>query len=994
MNPNANTFIPTQKDLQMIPMTNLSKKQNKILQNLIAEWTTSSTLNNVLLKWEERRQQTSDMLNVKNELSFLLLNICSLKLYLYDLLQLLNSLHVSVIVLNGTRHDDDSLKYFSMHLTNFQVFYQEGTNAFGGVLIATHRSIPTQRVIKYQNELNMIVLDIGNSSNKCQLVTCYSPPNERLPLNVFNDIVRRNSNTILLGDFNAKHSSWSNTADNQKGRVLFEWLNENYLQVINKFTPTSTRSKAVIDLILAPSSIYSDSFSVLPTIGSDHYPIVWSSAQAVPSKDRFFPVKRTYWSLFELFTTFTSTYWDQLYTLMTDKMEFFCLYERFLFLSASRLTYVSYCDTYKPSIPPQIIDLIQQKRQCLHLARKTKHPCHILQLKLYSQLIRKEMFIHKRRVWSEYCKTLNTCDVKQFWKRSRRHFSSCSPPIDGFIQNNGIITSSMEMCDIAKRFYMEQFSEHENNQSDIEIEANVVDHELVTELQNAKLDSFHIKFLDLKKSISSLKNKNSTGLDGVSNKIIKLLPPSHLTFITSFFNYMAQNVCFPQHWLTAKMILLSKMKSSIVDINDTRPISLLPCFSKLYEKIFLIHFHQWITDAGILPEEQTGFRQGHNMSTRIVSIIDQIGQGLALNTATAALFVDFKSAFNQLWYKGLWLKLKRLNCPLYIIAWLRSYLTGRTAYMEIKGSKSSCFQLFKGVPQGSCVGPVLFIVFHHDLLNSVSNLHFKHLFADDLAVVLSPSATWSSKVLIPYLSRQITNVIKDLYCYSITWKQPLNFKKTFWTLFHRQISPTIPTIYCENNIIEQVPKFKYLGMILDSRLSFNFHLQYIKLKIQKNLAVFKRLSSTRMLSTDISYRLFYAYIRPYYQSILDIYPILSNTKKQQLEAFNRKIFRVIHRWYDATNDEIINLPIYKSFDLLTQMHFTKLLSTIIQSNPSVIADFIEQKLYLLYLREYYLNPALKIEKRKIVGKGRTSNRIRQLLMKCQPTLLDHVLCYM
>jgi hypothetical protein len=140
MNPNANTFIPTQKDLQMIPMTNLSKKQNKILQNLIAEWTTSSTLNNVLLKWEERRQQTSDMLNVKNELSFLLLNICSLKLYLYDLLQLLNSLHVSVIVLNGTRHDDDSLKYFSMHLTNFQVFYQEGTNAFGGVLIATHRS--------------------------------------------------------------------------------------------------------------------------------------------------------------------------------------------------------------------------------------------------------------------------------------------------------------------------------------------------------------------------------------------------------------------------------------------------------------------------------------------------------------------------------------------------------------------------------------------------------------------------------------------------------------------------------------------------------------------------------------------------------------------------------------------------------------------------------------------------------------------------------------
>ena len=131
---------------------------------------------------------------------------------------------------------------------------------------------------------------------------------------------------------------------------------------------------------------------------------------------------------------------------------------------------------------------------------------------------------------------------------------------------------------------MEQFAEHDNNQSDKEVEANVVDHELVTELLNAKLVSCHIKFLDLNKSISSLKNKNSTGLDGASNKIIKLLPPSHLTFITSSFNYMAQHVCFPQHWLTAKIILLSKTKSSIVDINDTRPISLLPCLYKLYEK--------------------------------------------------------------------------------------------------------------------------------------------------------------------------------------------------------------------------------------------------------------------------------------------------------------------------------------------------------------------------------------------------------------------------
>ncbi len=111
--------------------------------------------------------------------------------------------------------------------------------------------------------------------------------------------------------------------------------------------------------------------------------------------------------------------------------------------------------------------------------------------------------------------------------------------------------------------------------------------------------------------------------------------------------------------------------------------------------------------------------------------------------------------------------------------------------------------------------------------------------------------------------------------------------------------------------------------------------------------MFKGLLSSRMLSIEICYRLYHAYIRPYFQSILDIYPILSVTKKKQLEALNRQIFRIIHRWYDSTNDEIINLPMCKSIELHTQLHFTKLLSIIMRSNPSVIADFIEHKLYLL-----------------------------------------------
>ena len=221
------------------------------------------------------------------------------------------------------------------------------------------------------------------------------------------------------------------------------------------------------------------------------------------------------------------------------------------------------------------------------------------------------------------------------------------------------------------------------------------------------------------------------------------------------------------------------------------------------------------------------------MFTHIVSIIDQIGIGLTVNTATTALFIDFKSAFNQMWYKKLWMKLQQLNYPKYIIAWLRNYLTSRSAHIEIKNNRSKYFSLYKGVPQDSCVGPVLFLVYHYDLLTAISNLHNKHLYANDLAIVFTLSTIRSSTQLIPHISQQVTQVIKDLYNYSITWKQPINIKKTFWTLVHKQVSPKIPVIYCGGHKIEHITKFKYLGTILDTKLSFKYHMNYIQSRISK-----------------------------------------------------------------------------------------------------------------------------------------------------------------
>lgn len=106
-------------------------------------------------------------------------------------------------------------------------------------------------------------------------------------------------------------------------------------------------------------------------------------------------------------------------------------------------------------------------------------------------------------------------------------------------------------------------------------------------------------------------------------------------------------------------------------------------------------------------------------------------------------------------------------------------MCGRKAYIDIKNTTSSTFDLKKGVPQGSCIGPVLFIVYHHDLLEALSTIHWKHLYADDLAVLIAPSSALSSKKMIKSLRRQLVQILRRLIIYSNKWKQPINYDKTY-----------------------------------------------------------------------------------------------------------------------------------------------------------------------------------------------------------------------
>jgi exonuclease III len=154
------------------------------------------------------------------EISFLLLNVSSLNKHQIELFELIEEANPSVVVLTGTHHDEKAVNRFSRHFSNFNVITAKVTNAFGGVLVVIHRSILVSQISGYENEANLVALEVGRQDEKFQLIACYSPPTEPLPLHSLETILQRNRNTIIMGDINAKHTTWSRSQENLKGRAL------------------------------------------------------------------------------------------------------------------------------------------------------------------------------------------------------------------------------------------------------------------------------------------------------------------------------------------------------------------------------------------------------------------------------------------------------------------------------------------------------------------------------------------------------------------------------------------------------------------------------------------------------------------------------------------------------------------------------------------------------------------------------------------------------
>ncbi len=401
------------------------------------------------------------------------------------------------------------------------------------------------------------------------------------------------------------------------------------------------------------------------------------------------------------------------------------------------------------------------------------------------------------------------------------------------------------------------------------------------------LERFHFLENDIYKVLTKLDTSKATGPDNIGNILLKRCAPSITVVLTRLFNLSLSMGQFPKLWKIAHIVPIHK-KGSVHDPKMYRPVSLLPCVSKVFEKLIFdkVYFH--LRSHSIISEFQSGFTPGDSTINQLIHINDMILRSLGNMEDVIGCFLDLTRAFDTVWHKGLLYKLDKYgikdhhtDCKLY--SWFESYLCNRGHRVTIDGKVSSIKYINAAVPQGSVLGPLLFLIYINDVTEGIDSDIF--LFADDTSIFRSGKNNQT-------LAQQINSDLNKISLWAKKWKININPTKTVCMLFSKKANPDNSfVIKLNNDIIKLSTHHKHLGLWITNNLTWKKHIGEIATKARKRLGCLK-LHAFRMSrrSLELCYLTF---VRPVMEYGNVIYDAASEEDLNVLSDIEKDAMRTI-----------------------------------------------------------------------------------------------------
>lgn len=739
------------------------------------------------------------------------------------------------------------------------------------------------------DQLEFLFLKLRVSKTNLGIGVFYRPPQTNLNhfLNDFDNILSTVctivDELICLGDFNVNFLNFNNPIS-----VCFE--SYNLIQLINEPTRITGRTSTLLDPIFVSNNELVNSFGTFSVENLSDHNMVFCDLKLdeVRIKPKFVTYrcfKEFDYNLF-LYDLLNLSWFDIVREHNIDrKIELLNNFVISLFDLHAPVRTVRVTKPKAPWLTPNLKLIMKERDKAKQKFNRSKTDIDWLR---YKEL-RNYTVSMMRREKSGYISFVNSeNNLRKTWT-TLKNLNICPN------SNKDIPTELSDSNEINN--YFATFFQNNSNNCDEKVN-----------FYNSNIFKQDINFIFTPTSVEEVNKilgelqSNAYGVDNISLRMLKYCSPHIIQFIVHIINSCIEQNYFPNEWKVAIGRPLPK-KPNPSTFSDLRIISILPTLSKIFEKILYNQIYQYCEILNLIPNSQSGFRKGYSTATAIANLMDDLFTSYDKGLVSVLVLLDFSKAFDTISHRLLCAKLKYYGFENSSLNLVISYLSNRWQTVCHNNTFSAKLEIFSGVPQGSILGPLFFIIYTADILRSIKTCEVQ-AYADDTQIYYSFSSNDYAQAC-DILNSELDNV-KSL---SIEHNLKLNSDKSSLMLFgnknNTQFLKDNLNIHIDGTRLQIVDICKNLGIVIDSNLRFREH---VKSLIQKSFSSLKILYSSRhLLNFKLKVMLCESLVLSQFNYCDFIYgPCIDSFDKNRVQKVQNSCCRFIYglRKYDHISSKI------------------------------------------------------------------------------------------
>lgn len=749
----------------------------------------------------------------------------------------------------------------------------------------------------------------------------YCPPNYPPNKEAFTNLFKSLGNRFLAGgDYNAKHTSWgSRLTAPGRGRILHQVKQELKLDHLSTYRPTywPTDHRKIPDCLdFFITKGFAQGYLDIQSnfdIASDHTPVIATINSSVVLKEKPITLcnNKTDWDLFrdkieeKLNLAISLKNAKEL----EDAVEYFTTLVQG---AAWESTPTTTPKQKQVNCPLNVREMINEKRRLRNTWQRTRHPDDRRRYNRAARQLKESVRRLKNKSFTEYLQNLSpSADTNYSLWKATKHLKQPRDQIPPIRKSDGTwAKTDGEKVEVFGRYLEEVFQP-------LPPANGINDDEIYAFLEENEQQMEPIKNFTIQETYDVIKNhldpKKAPGYDLVTGQILKELPRKAVVMLTQLFNAVLRLKYFPAQWKVAEIILIHKQGKQPNEPSSYRPISLLPVLSKIMEKLLMKRLMETVAAKSLIPDYQFGFRQKHSTVEQVHRVVNTIIKAFEDKSYCESAFLDVSKAFDKVWHEGLLYKLKtQLPTTIYLI--LKSYLEERYFRVRYENEVTKLRIIKSGVPQGSVLGPVLYLLFTADLPCTDDTV--TSTFADDTAIL---AVNRNPEVAATTLQTSLNNIAT----WARKWRITINESKSAHITFTKCHGET-PSITFNNERIPKTDSVKYLGIHLDKHLTWRTHIwkkrKQLDTKWKKLYWLLGRKSQLSLRNKLLAYN---TVLKPVWTYGIQLWGTASKSNIAIIERFQSKALRSIvdAPWF------VTNRDIYNDLEMPTVTAVTKQLST-------------------------------------------------------------------